>query len=76
MIGMFALKDIKYGEELTFDYCSYTEDPIESKKAICLCGSRMCRGTYLEFTKSNEGRNRLDKLLPVFKRKKILMKVY
>ena len=24
-IGMYALKDIAYGEELTFDYCSTTE---------------------------------------------------
>lgn len=29
VIGMYALKDIEYGEELTFDYCSTTESKIE-----------------------------------------------
>lgn len=51
-IGMFATKDIKYGEELTFDYNSVTEKEQEFKDAICLCSSFSCRGNYLIFSKS------------------------
>jgi len=51
-IGMFATKDIKYGEELTFDYNSVTEKEQEYKDAICLCSSFSCRGNYLIFSKS------------------------
>jgi hypothetical protein len=40
---MFALRSIKFGEELTFDYCSMTEEISEYKKAICLCGTKKCR---------------------------------
>ena len=29
VIGMYAIKDIKYGEELTFDYCAATESRFE-----------------------------------------------
>ena len=37
------------GEELTFDYSSVTENEKEFKQAICLCGTRMCRGSFLYF---------------------------
>lgn len=37
-----ALRDIKSGEEITFDYDT-TEDEI-AKKFTCLCGSSNCRG--------------------------------
>jgi len=50
-IGMFATRDIKYGEELTFDYNSVTEKEQEFKDAICLCSSFSCRGNYLIFSK-------------------------
>ena len=39
VIGMYCLKNIKYGEELTFDYYSVTESEHEYRSAICLCGS-------------------------------------
>jgi len=51
-IGMFATKDIRYGEELTFDYNSVTEKEQEFKDAICLCSSFSCRGNYLILSKS------------------------
>ena len=51
-IGMFATKDIKFGEELTFDYNSVTEKEKEFQKAICLCSSYSCRGRYLIFSNS------------------------
>lgn len=49
VIGMYAIRDIYYGEELTFDYASVTDSAEESKDAVCLCGSEYCRGTYLFF---------------------------
>jgi hypothetical protein len=51
---MFAIKDIKYGEELTFDYCSVTESRFELQKAICLCSSTNCRVFYLDLANSTE----------------------
>ncbi|ESO01296.1 hypothetical protein HELRODRAFT_81718 [Helobdella robusta] len=38
-IVIFAQRDIKRGEELTYDY----KFPIEEVKIPCLCGSRKCR---------------------------------
>ena len=29
VIGMYAMRDIQHGEELTFDYCSTTESKAE-----------------------------------------------
>lgn len=46
-VAMYSLKDISYGEELTFDYYSVTENEKEYKQAICLCGSRNCKIHYL-----------------------------
>lgn len=47
-IGMYALRNISIGEELTFDYCSITESNLEHIQAICLCGTKVCRGHYLQ----------------------------
>jgi len=52
-IGLYALKRLEYGEELTFDYNSLTEKMEEYKDAVCLCGTTNCRGTYLYFRGSN-----------------------
>ena len=41
-IGMFSHKDIKFGEELCFNYCSFTESEEEYRAAACLCGSMIC----------------------------------
>lgn len=46
-MGMFATRDIKYGEELSFDYKSVTESQKEYDSAICLCGTYQCKGYYL-----------------------------
>jgi SET domain-containing protein len=37
LIGMYAMKNIEYGEELTFDYSAVTESKLEYKQAYCLC---------------------------------------
>ncbi|PNH11707.1 Transportin-1 [Tetrabaena socialis] len=39
-------------EELTFDYSSVTESEKEFRSAICLCGTRNCRGSYLYYSGS------------------------
>lgn len=52
-IGMYALRDIECGEELTFDYSSVTDSEKEYMTAVCLCGSYNCRGTYLGLANTN-----------------------
>ena len=51
-IGMYAMRDIQYDEELTFDYNSITENQKEYQMAICLCSSYLCRGHYLILSNS------------------------
>ncbi|MBX9927337.1 MAG: SET domain-containing protein-lysine N-methyltransferase [Gemmatimonadaceae bacterium] len=50
-VFVFALRDIKVGEELAYDY-AYERDGTETEKEEryykCLCGSPMCRGTIME----------------------------
>lgn len=46
-IGMYALSDINYLDELTFDYNSITESREEHLNAVCLCASSLCRFFYL-----------------------------
>ena len=42
-IWIIALRDIKAGEELTYDYCLF--DGEEDDEAPCYCGAKKCRGT-------------------------------
>lgn len=53
-IGMYALEDIEYGQELTFDYHSVTESAEEHYRAVCLCASPQCRGYYLSLGKTSQ----------------------
>jgi len=46
-IGIYTLRPIQYGEEITFDYNSLTESKEEYEVSVCLCGSHGCRGSYL-----------------------------
>ncbi|ETO29426.1 huntingtin interacting protein [Reticulomyxa filosa] len=48
-IAVYAIRDIKHGEELCFDYNSVTEDEKEWEQSICLCGMRNCRNFYLAY---------------------------
>jgi SET domain-containing protein len=42
-VWIIALRDIKAGEELTYDYNLYDAEPGEP--APCYCGTKQCRGT-------------------------------
>jgi len=53
-IGMYAMESIECGQELTFDYHSFTELADEYSKAICLCASSTCRGHYLSLSKNSQ----------------------
>ena len=44
---MFTQKSISYGQELCFNYCSFTESEEEFRSAACLCGSSICSGRFL-----------------------------
>ncbi|CAL9013842.1 unnamed protein product [Prunus brigantina] len=49
-IGIYTVRGIQYGEEITFDYNSVTESKEEYEASVCLCGSQVCRGSYLNLT--------------------------
>jgi uncharacterized protein len=42
-VWIIALRDIRAGEELTYDYCLFDGD--EDDPANCSCGAKNCRGT-------------------------------
>lgn len=47
-------RQVSYGEELTFDYCSTTSSEVEWRSAICLCGMSYCRGSFLRFVTQDD----------------------
>ncbi|CAI0460733.1 unnamed protein product [Linum tenue] len=49
-IGIYSVREIQNGEEITFDYNSVTESKEEYEASVCLCGSQVCRGSYLNLT--------------------------
>ncbi|KAL6570677.1 hypothetical protein OROGR_000227 [Orobanche gracilis] len=49
-IGIYSVRPIAYGEEITFDYNSVTESREEYEASVCLCGNQVCRGSYLNLT--------------------------
>ena len=55
-IGIFAIRDIKEDEELTFNY---DFDLNKTRYQKCLCGAKNCRG-YLGIS-TEENKNKLDK---------------
>ena len=44
-----SVKPIQLGEELCFDYSCVSESNKEFQKAICLCGSPQCRGSFVSY---------------------------
>ena len=73
-IGMYAMKDISYDEELTFDYNSITENQKEYQMAICLCSSYFCRGHYLILSNSMIFTEIINKFHTFLHRNAILLK--
>merc|ERR1712070_1162707 len=53
MIAIVSDRHIGCGEELSMDYCSYTHSEVEYSKAVCLCGSPLCRGSFLHYAGHN-----------------------
>jgi len=51
-VWIVAIRDIKAGEELTYDYMLY--DGAEDDPAPCYCGSKKCRGTM--YSEEESGR--------------------
>ncbi|KNA15540.1 hypothetical protein SOVF_097420 isoform A [Spinacia oleracea] len=49
-IGIYSVRPIGFGEEITFDYNSVTESKEEYEASVCLCGNQVCRGSYLNLT--------------------------
>jgi len=65
-LAVYALRDIKPGEELTFNYNSVTESEQEYRDAVCLCGTLSCSGYYLGWNGMHAYGTVLDKhQLPV-----------
>lgn len=58
---MFSTKDIRYGEELCFNYCSVTESEKEFDSAVCLCGTVECTGRYLQLASDKKHLNTIKK---------------
>jgi SET domain-containing protein len=51
----YALRDIKLGEELVYDYETTEADlVINGEDFVCLCGSSNCRGNIIGFKKRKE----------------------
>jgi hypothetical protein len=67
-----ALKDIRHGEELTFDYNTSEYDLMQQDCAfLCHCGSKNCIGNINGFRYAPlEHRKRIEQLLSPFLRRK------
>ena len=66
-IGIFAIKNISAGEELTFDY---RLDSLGNDKKKCLCGSRNCSGYLGEKPKNVQEMAEVEEPPPVQQRKR------
>ena len=54
-VFIYALRDIRPGEELLYDYHMELDEPITEsakKKFACYCGASNCRGTMIELQES------------------------
>ncbi|XVF66941.1 hypothetical protein PTKIN_Ptkin10aG0080500 [Pterospermum kingtungense] len=72
-IGIYALRAIRYGEEITFDYNSVTESKEEYEASVCLCGSQVCRGSYLNLTGESAFQKVLKECHGILKRKQLML---
>jgi len=49
VISMYTSRDVRFGEELCWDYACITESQKEYQAAVCLCGTSQCRGSFLYY---------------------------
>ena len=64
-LAMTTLRDLECGEELTFDYHAVTESVNEYHAAICLCGHKNCRGSFLHFATADCYQQVLSRNAPI-----------
>lgn len=68
VIALTTNRAIEYGEELTMDYYSVTSSEDEWKSAICLCGMRNCRGSFLHYSTRDDLQQVLNRFCsPVYR---------
>ncbi|KAJ1698179.1 hypothetical protein LUZ63_006691 [Rhynchospora breviuscula] len=72
-IGIYATRPINYGEEITFDYNSVTESKEEYEASVCLCGSQICRGSYLSLASEEAFQNTLQECHGILDRHKLIL---
>lgn len=61
-IHTVTTRSIARGEELTFNYNCVTDIEAEAERAVCLCGSRACQGSYVIWKGSSTFKQVLDRV--------------
>ena len=64
-LAMTTLRELEMGEELTFDYNAVTESLNEYTSAVCLCGYKKCRGSFLHFATADCYQQVLNRNAPI-----------
>ena len=73
-IHFITTRDIMPGEELAYNYHSCTDSMKEVEQAFCLCGARMCRGSYLNFVGADHHSQVLESKHKLMDRQVIMLK--
>eukprot|EP00873_Tetraselmis_striata_P037804 jgi/Tetstr1/458068/TSEL_044575.t1 len=60
-LGIFTTREVRYGEELTWDHNHVTELEQEYRNATCLCGTSTCRGSAVHYVNSKSFQEVLTK---------------
>jgi len=53
-VEMVTTREVRTGEEICWDYRCQTDSEKEMRRAICLCGSKNCRVSYLHYNGDGE----------------------
>ena len=53
-VEMVTTREVRTGEEICWDYRCQTDSEKEMRRAICLCGSKNCRVSYLHYNGESE----------------------
>jgi hypothetical protein len=49
-VEMVTTANVEVGDEICWDYACRTDSEQEMRRALCLCGTRKCRNSYLHYT--------------------------